>query len=288
MNLDDAKDMLRLYHKRAKNALALTDKQQAAVLSVLSRAYQDSDEVTISDVKKIVHEVVQQAPAALEGNEMPATQKKNEFAAQTQEQQMAILAEYFATKAPKFLASPFALDAQGKILGVGNKKALDLLIKAIENWEIHFPGNPPMTLWRVVELVAKIDLAGEWPRVIVLPPHVDENPPAPVKLDDNAINNQRLERERQMNSQGDSPIRGARTTEKVVATREELEKAAANDTAEAAAAATITAMIKNHKGRSHGASAAEGKSWRSYSNSHALTGRVFKRPRTSSLPRKLR
>lgn len=254
MNLDDAKDMLRLYHQRAKNALTLTDKQQAAVLSVLTRAYKDSDEATISDVRKIVTEIVQQAPAALEGNEMPTTQK-NEFAAQTLEQHLAILAEYF-TKAPNFLAAPFVLDAQGKILGVANKKALDLLTKAIENWETHFPGNPPMTLWRVAELVRKIDLAGEWPRVIVLPPHVD--PPAPIKTD-NDINNERREKEKRMNAEGESPIRGARTEVKPVATKEELVAAATDATAEAAAAATIAAMIKNHTGKSHGASAAESK-----------------------------
>ena len=92
--------------------------------------------------------------------------------------------------------------------------------------------------------------------MIVLPPHVD--PPAPVKTD-NDINNERREKEKRMNAEGESPIRGARTEVKPVATKEELVAAATDATAEAAAAATIAAMIKNHTGKSHGASAAESK-----------------------------
>ena len=255
MNLDDAKDLLRLYYQRSKNTLTLTEKQRAAVLSVLTRAYQDSDEVTISDVKKIVQDVVQQAPAALEGNEMPTEKAVNKFAQQEQAEQQQMLADVFRHKLLPGLANPFAYDNQGRVVGVDNTIAFNIMSDALAHWYEHF-GNVPMTRGRVVELVAKLDLTGRWPHV--LPSRVDENPPAPVK-DDNQINNERRDKEKRMNAEGDSPIRGARTVVKPVATKEELVAAATDATAEAAAAATIAAMIKNHTGKSHGASAAESK-----------------------------
>lgn len=217
---------------------------------------------------------------------MPATQR-NEFTAQEQAEQQRMLANVFRNRLVPGLANPFAYDQQGNVVGVDNSVAFELMSAGLGRWYKFF-GNKPMVEGRIVELIARIDLEGlsmkmsdgserivRWPHVATVPPRVDVNPPAPAKLDDNQINNQRLERERQMNSQGDSPIRGARTTTKTVATREELEKAAADDTAEAAAAATITAMIKNHTGKSHGASAAESKLLAQLSEQARAEGKSF-------------
>lgn len=253
MTKDDAKDLLDLFYRRTKSTGLLTDEQRGSVLTTIMKTYDDAAEVTISDVRRIVEKEV--APNAPRKIEMPSA-TVNEFEQQTVEEQTGILGDAFKTLLQQFpyLQQPFIYDQAGKVVGPASRDAYDTVLKLVKHWSSRF-GTKKMTVGRVVDAVCYLDLHGLWPRKEV----VVVEKPAPPPPTENDINNQRREKEKRMNTEGDSAIRGARTVEKVKATREELEKAATDATAEAAAAATITAMIHNHKGKSHGASAAESK-----------------------------
>ena len=81
---------------------------------------------------------------------------------------------------------------------------------------------------------------------------------AKKELSANDLNNKRVSFERLLNDRNTSPIRGAAVpSTKKPATKEELVSAAEADAAENQAAANVISLIRNHTGKSHGASAAE-------------------------------
>lgn len=235
MNRQDAESMMNLY-ARSKYAVSLTATQRDAVVAHLMRVFASDSDATTSDVREVVNEVVTGR------SEMPTEKAVNKFAQQAQTEQQQMLADVFRHKLLPGLENPFAFDNTGRVVGVGNTIAFNIMSDALAHWYEHF-GNVPMTRGRVVELVAKLDLTGRWPHVL---PRVDENPPAPVKLDDNAINNQRRENDRRRNTEGDSPIKGVAAVAKPKPTEAELVQAAEAGLAEEAACQSVIRIIAHY------------------------------------------
>ncbi len=171
----------------------------------------------------------------------PQTAVKNEFAEQDLQAQQDILRRVFYTQLAPGLENPFQYDANGNVVGIGNRIAFKAMTDNLAKWHDHF-GTKPMAAGRIVELIAKLDLAGLWPHVPKQ--EVKTVTVAPTRREEAKINH---DRDRKLNS-GDSPIKGlSEDTAKPRATREDILKVAQEDTDNQRISNEVAVKIESHR-----------------------------------------
>ncbi len=178
----------------------------------------------------------------------PEVQSK--FAAQPQEEHMAILKAHFHKWWPEHLLCPFVYRADGEVAAIKSQIAFDAIVSALGRWA-DYHGNTEMTHGRLAELILRLDQEGRLPRkpvAQVIETVVEKPTPLTPK--------ERLKHDadltRKMNST-DSPIQGySEHTSKPRATRAEIEAEAAASMDEQAAASNIHHAIRAVRGKSAG------------------------------------